>query len=81
MNTNRVRNMLGIALNTKVVNKIRTEQTRAETIEILEDMGNKIQSELIEYECLKQALEGHKDYDAIIEEAMKRFDKVVGGIK
>lgn len=70
--------MLGMALNTKVVDKIKTKQTRAETIVILEDMGNKIQSELIEYECLKQALEGHKDYDDIITKAKLLFNEVVG---
>ncbi len=78
MNIENVSTMLAIALNTKPENRQRTKETRAETMEILAKMANEIQSELLEYECLKEVVKKHRDCEDIITEAKLKFNERVG---
>ncbi len=72
-----IQTMLAIALNTKPKNRQRTNETRAETMQILADMANEAQTALLEYECLKQAVNEQKNGETIISRAKLMFNEKV----
>jgi len=78
-----IESMVNIAINMKPKNRIRTKETRIETINILAKLIRETQKKLIGYRCLQAAVRLSKENLTIMEKAqeliMAKVEKMTKG--